>query len=120
MLDEVISKVKDVAGVDVVYFLKNNEIVKEHRNTSSDNYLTQVQNILKSNSSLNSISSNLFSDDFHTCSFLNEAGLMIVSKFSNQESLYMIIVAGENEPVDLLSLLKICKEIRLSFQNVKI
>ena len=120
MLDEVIAKVKDIAGVDVIYFLKENQVVKEHKNTSSEGYLTQVQNILKSDSSLNSVSSNLFSDEFHTYSLLNEGGLIIISKFSVQESLYMIIVAGENEPVDLLSLLKICKETRLHFQDVKI
>ena len=59
----------------------------------------------------------MFSDEFHTYSFLNEAGLMIISKLNNQESVYMIIVAGENEPVDLLNLLKICKEARLSFND---
>ena len=120
MIEEVIPKVKDIAGVDVVYFLKNNEIVKEHKNTSSENYFTQVQNILKSDFLLKSISSNLFSDEFHTYSFLNEVGLMIISKLNDQENLCMIIIAGENEPVDLLNLLKICKETRLSFQNVKI
>ena len=115
MIDEVIAKVKDVAGVDLVYFLKNNQIIKEHNNTASESYVEQVQNILKSDSLLKSISSNMFSEEFHTCSFLNKAGLMIISKLESQGGLYMIIIAGENEPVDLLSLLKICKEARLSF-----
>jgi len=115
MIDEVIAKVKDVVGVDLVYFLKNNQIIKEHNNTASESYLEQVQNILKSDSLLKSISSNMFSEEFHTCSFLNKTGLMIISKLESQEGLYMIIIAGENEPVDLLSLLKICKEARLSF-----
>lgn len=120
MIDEIIAKVKDIAGVDIVYFLTDNQIVKEHKNTTNENYLEQVQNILKSDSLLKSISSNFFSDEFHTYSFLNEVGLMIISKLSVQESSYMIIVAGENEPVDLLNLLKICKEARLSFQDYKV
>ena len=117
MIDEVIAKVKDVAGVDVIYFLKDSQIIKEHKNTSNENYLEQVQNLIKSESLLKSIGSNLLSDEFHTYSLLNEAGLMIVSKLSSQENLYMIIVAGENAPVDLLNLLKICKEARLSFND---
>lgn len=117
MIDEIIAKVKDVAGVDVVYFLQNNQIIKEHNNASNENYLTQVQEMLKSESFLKPIGSNLFSDEFHTCSLLNETGLMIISKFNSNEGLYMIIVAGENNPVDLLNLLKICKEARLSFSG---
>ena len=117
MIDEVIAKVKNVAGVDVIYFLKDSQIIKEHNNTTNENYLEQVQNLIKSESLLKSIGSNLLSDEFHTYSLLNEAGLMIVSKLNNQENLYMIIVAGENAPVDLLNLLKICKETRLSFND---
>ncbi len=120
MIDEVIGKIKDIAGVNVIYFLKDNQIIKEHNNTTDKNYLEQVETILKSDSLLKSISSNLFSDEFHTYSLLNEEGLMMISKLNNMENLYMIIVAGENEPVDLLSLLKICKETRLSFQDIKI
>ncbi len=112
--NEVILKIKNVVGVDVIYFLKNNVILNKHHNFPCDTYLEQVQNILKSDPSLGT---NLFSDEFHTYSFLNEAGLMVISKLSNVEGLYMIIVAGENEPVDLLNLLKICKETRLSFQG---
>lgn len=112
MIDEIIAKIKDIAGVNVIYFLKDNQIIKEHSNTADKNYLEQVQTILKSDSLLQSISSILFSGEFHTYSLLNEEGLMVISKLNNTESLYMIIVAGENEPVDLLSLLKICKETR--------
>ena len=117
MIDEVIAKIKDIAGVTVIYFLKDNRIIKEHNRTADKNYLEHVQAILNSDSLLQSISSNLFSDKFHTYSLLNEEGLMIISKLNNQENLYMIIVAGENEPVDLLSLLKICKETRLLFND---
>ena len=117
MIDEVISIVKGVAGVDIIYFLKDSQIIKEYCNTSGENYLVQVQNILKSESLLKIISSALFSDEFHTYSLLNEGGLMIISKLDSKENLYMIVVAGENEPVDLLNLLKTCKEARLSFQN---
>ena len=117
MIDEVIGKIKDIAGVNIIYFLKDNQIIKEHNNTADENYLEQVQAILKSDSFLQSISSNLFSDEFHTYSLLNEEGLMMISKLNKSENLYMIIVAGENEPVDLLSLLKICKETRLSFND---
>ena len=108
--NEAIAKIKNISGIDVIYFLKDNQILKEHRNTSSENYFDQVQNILKSNSTL-------FSDEFHTCSLLNEAGLIIIFRLDSLESLYMIIVAGENNPVDLLNLLKICKEVRASFEN---
>ena len=118
--NEIITKIKDIAGVDVVYFIKNNQVLKEHRNTSSESYLTQVQNMVKSDSLLELIGSNLFSNEFHTYSLLNKSGLTIISKFSGKESLYMIIVAGENEPVDLLNLLKICKETQLSFHDYTI
>ena len=111
-LNESISKINNITGVDVIYFFKNNLIVKEHHNSTAETYFEQVQNILKSD--FRAIGS---SSEFHTCSFLNESGLIIISKLSNIEGLYMIIVAGENNPVDLLNLLKICKEIRLSSQN---
>ena len=120
MIDEVIAKVKDIAGTDIVYFLQDGQILKEHINTSSTNYLKQIQDMLKSEPLFKSIGLNLFSDEFHTYSLLNETGLIIISKLSAIENLYMIIVAGENEPVDLLNLLKICKETRLSFQDMKI
>ncbi len=118
--NEIITKIKDIAGIDIVYFIKNNQVLKEHRNTSSESYLTQVQNMVKSESLLELIGSNLFSNEFHTYSLLNESGLMIISKFGSKESLYMIIVAGENEPVDLLNLLKICKETQISFHDYTI
>lgn len=120
MIDEIIAKIKDIAGVNVIYFLKDNQIIKEHNNTADKNYLEQVQTMLKSDSLLQSISSSLFSDEFHTYSLLNEEGLIMITKLNNMEGLYMIVVAGENEPVDLLSLLKICKEAQLSFQDIKI
>lgn len=120
--NEVIAKVTKVAGVDIVYFLRNSQVIKEHNNAQSENYLAEVQNILKSDSISSELSSTLFSDEFHTYSFLNESGLMVISKLSiqGQENLYMVIVAGENEPVDLLNLLRICKEARQSFLDKQV
>ena len=108
--NESIEKIKNISGVDVIYFLKDRQILKEHCNASGENYFEQIQNMLKSNSVL-------FSDEFHTCSLLNESGLIIILRLDSLENLYMIIVAGENEPVDLLNLLKICKEVRGDFEN---
>ena len=112
--DEVISKIKDIAGIDLVYFLnKNYEIIKEHKITpSSNNHHEQVIGIIKSEALLEKVSTTLNSNPFHTCTLLNELGLMVISKLSNMENLYMITIAGENEAVDLIKLLNICKEIR--------
>lgn len=114
--NEAILRIKDVTGVDTVYFLSSDEILKEHHNSSVGNYIDEVKNIIKSNPAFNT-DSNLSSEEFHTCSFLNESGLIIISKLVSAKVLYMVIIAGENDPVDLLNLLKICKEIRQSFQN---
>ena len=113
-LTNVISKIQAVSGIDVVYFLDNSyNLIKEKKLTETKNYIEEVINILKSNSKLNSVSSNFLSNSFHTCTFLNELGLIIIAKV-DYLNLYLIVIAGENEPVDLLNLLKICKEIRLS------
>lgn len=113
LFDEAIVKLKNIEGVDLIYFLNENyEIVKEHRITESNDYLEQVLNIIKSN--FNSLATPLNSNQFHTYTLLNEAGLVIISKIEN---LYMVIIAGENDPVDLINLLKNCKEIRLGVVN---
>lgn len=111
-IDEVIAKTKDLKGVDLIYFLdKNNNIIKEHKNTEKTYYLEEILNIIKSEELLKSLSSTfLDSKPFHTYTLLNENGLIVISKLAVLENLYMVIIAGEEDPVDLLSLLKICKE----------
>ena len=118
LFSEAISQIRDIPGVDRVYFINEaKEIIKEHSNNQTDNYLEQVRNILNSESLLKPVSNKLYEDEFHTYSFLNEEGLIVISRLSNSENLYMVVIAGENEPVDLLNLLKICKENRLNFQE---
>lgn len=108
-LDDVISKVEKLSGVDLVYFLDENlQIVKEKNLTGINNNLEQVVNIIKLESVSNQIGKNLYSKPFHTYTLLNEEGLIVISKIS--DSLYMIIIGGLNEPVDLINLLKITRE----------
>lgn len=111
-IDDIINKIKDLKGVDLVYFLdKTNQIIKEHKITGTNNYSEQIQSIIKSESLLENISRTfLDSKSFHTYTLLNESGLIIISRLAILENLYMIIIAGEKEPVDLINLLKICKE----------
>lgn len=112
-MDEIISKVQSVSGVDVIYFLdKDYNIVKEKKLAETQNYKDEVVNILKSESKFNSIGSTFLSNSFHTYTLLNEQGLIIITQV-DYLNLSLIIIAGENEPVDLISLLRICKEIRL-------
>ena len=120
MTDEIIAKIKNITGVDLIYFLDTglNLVRKEEKNTSSKDYLPQILNILKLESLANTIGNVFYSKRFHTYTLLNETGLMVISKISNPE-LYIVIVAGESEPVDLLSLLKTCKEIRLDEQSTQ-
>lgn len=116
VFDKTISKVKNLAGVDLIYFLNSDfQIVKEYKKTNCNSYLKEVTNIIKSGHLANSITKPLYSKPFHTYTLLNETGLMLISNLSSSDGLYMIIVAGENEPADLINLLKICKESRLSF-----
>jgi hypothetical protein len=42
---------------------------------------------------------------------LNENGLIVFSKVAD-EGLYLVIIGGENDPVDLMNLLRIVKEAR--------
>lgn len=117
-VNDVISKVKDIPGIDVVYFLnENKELIKEHKNNEGGNYLKEVKNLCDAEGVLNSVSSEVFKSEFHTRYFLNEDGLIIISKIGNKNNIYLVMIAGENEPVDLLNLLKICKESHLSYQQ---
>ena len=117
-LDEIISKLSSITGIDYVYFLdKELNLVKEQKVKGTNNYLQEILNIIKSESLFEKISKNFYSSSFHTYTFLNENGLIVILKLHNQADLYVVIIAGENEPVDLINLLKICKESRLNFEK---
>lgn len=111
-IEDVIAKIKSLKGVDLIYFLdKNNQIIKEHKITDPNNYSEQITKILKSESLLETIGRTfLDSKSFQTYTLLNENGLIIISRLAILENPYMIIIAGEEESVDLINLLKICKE----------
>ena len=110
-IDEVINKTQNLQGIDLIYFLnKNYEIVKEKRKSNAPDYLEQITNILKLGPGIENISQTFHSKSFQTLTLLNESGLIVISRLNFEENLYMVIIAGENEPVDLMALLKICKE----------
>jgi hypothetical protein len=92
-------------------------VVKESRFTSANDYLDQILDIVNSEELLDNIATGKDLGSFHTYTLLNESGLIVISKITKPVNLYMIIVAGENEPVDLVSLLKICKEFRLDAKS---
>ena len=113
LIDETINKFQTIQGIDIIYFLdKDFQLVKEQKNTDTSNYLEQIILILKSQALSEKIASTFYSNSFHTFTLLNEAGLIVISRINLSEELYMIIIAGEKEPVDLIKLLKICKEVR--------
>ena len=118
IFNEIINKTRDIAGIDILYFLDSNfQLLKEHKKSDANNYLTEVTNILKSGTNTDTLAENFNLKPFHTYTFLNENGLLLISDL-HQRNLYMIIIAGEKEAADLISLLKICKEARMSFQNL--
>ena len=118
IVDEVISKTQNIIGVSIVYFLDNNfQIIKEFKKVDTKNYLNQVTQIIQSDLNLNALAIAFNLKPFHTYTFLNENGLILISTLQSK-NLYLVIIAGEKEPTDLISLLKICKEARLSFQNL--
>ena len=117
VFEKVIDTIKNIAGVDLIYFLDNNyQIIKEHSNTGIDNYLKEISNILKSEPVFNKVSTTYYGDSFHTFTLLNETGLIVVSKLHSTENFHMIVIAGEKEPIDLINLLKICKEARIKIE----
>lgn len=117
-LNEMVKKIKALKGIDLVYFLNgNSKIIKESRFTSANDYLDQILEIVNSEELLDSIASGKGLGSFHTYTLLNESGLIVISKITNPINVYMIIVAGEHEPVDLVGLLKICKEFRLDAKS---
>ena len=116
-LDQQLNKIKTLPGINSLYLLGSDfEIHKEWINTPDSIYLEQVKNIIKSKcfeefeGALNN------PKPFHTFTFLNETGLIIITKLDFIGFPYLIVIAGENEPVDLINLLKICKETRLSLE----
>ena len=116
----VIDKIKTITGIDCVFFLDiNYQNIKEQKITDSGIYCQQIQNLFKSEALFDKIANNFYSKPFHTYTMLNENGLIVITKMNNtKESFYMVITAGEKEPVDLINLLKICKESRLGFENI--
>lgn len=108
-LDDVITKVEKLHGVDLVYFLDENfQIIKEKNLTGIHNNLEQIVNIIKLESVTNLVGKNLYTKPFHTYTMLNEEGLIVISKI--QDTTYMVIIGGLNEPVDLINLLKIVRQ----------
>lgn len=121
--DEIISNITKISGVDCIYFLSNDyEVIKEKNVKGTSNYSEQILNIVRPKSFFEKISSDFYSKPFHTYTLLNENGLVVISRFflnsDSEDNLYLVIIAGENEPVDLINLLKICKECRFSFKNL--
>lgn len=113
-----LNTIKEIAGIDYVYILNQDlSIFTEEKVRGNDNHLKEVTNILKSESLIEKIGMSSYSKPFHTYTFLNESGLVVVVKLQSSDTFYMVIIAGENEPVDLINLLKICKETRLSFNQ---
>lgn len=117
-ISETASTIQKVTGIDLIYFLDINfQIIKEHKIKETTNCIQEIKNIIKSAAELEKINTPLDQKPFHTMTFLNENGLLIIVKLGNNEGLYLVIIAGENEPVDLISLLKICKELRVKYTN---
>ena len=104
----------DIAGIDTVYCLNDDlQLLKEKNISSSNKYLEQVLNVLKSSKS---IDARFYSKPFHTHTLLNENGLILISRVNINNGVYLVVVGGENEPVDLIGLLKTVKEIRTKIQ----
>lgn len=116
LIGEAVSKLEKLAGVNHIYFLNNDlQTINEKKITGNNNYLDQIKNILSSEKLFKNVQSAFYEKEFHTFTLLNESGLIIISKLG--EYLYLIVIAGENEPVDLINLLKTCKESRKKFNN---
>ena len=117
--DKIINEVKIITGVNCIFFLDSNyQSIKEHKINDSKTYQQEIQNLFKSEALFEKIGNNFYSKPFHTYTMLNEHGLIVITKMENpKENFYMVIIAGEKEPVDLINLLKTCKESRLDFEN---
>ncbi len=112
LFNQVLDKVGNLSGINSIYLIDSNyRVTSSHNFTETNTYQENISTILKSKDLLNNISPN-FSEPFHTFTFLNESGLILITKLSESENTYMVIIAGESDPVDLINLLKICKESR--------
>lgn len=108
-LDEITASFQKMAGVDLVYFLDSSyQIVKKSNNDGRANYLDQVLNIINSAGNFNASRRN---KELKTYTLLNEDGLILISKVDVLGGLYMVVIGGENDPVDLITLLKLVKEV---------
>lgn len=117
-INETSNKLASISGVNMFYFLDNNyQMIKSQISESSDSYLDSIISILKSEDLFNKLSNYFFSDAFHTYTILNESGLILITKLYNDENLYLVMIAGENTPVDLINLLRICKESRINYKS---
>lgn len=117
-LEDISNRLSTVSGINMFYFLDNNyQMIKSEAKDTSNNYLDGIVSILKSEDLFNKLSNYFFSDSFHTYTILNESGLILITRLCNNENLYLVIIAGENNPVDLINLLKICKESRINFKS---
>ncbi len=116
--DQSISKLLKITGIDVIYLLDNNyQIFKEHKINNTEIYLQQILNIVNSETLINKTGDTVYKSPFHTYTLLNEKGLIIISKLTGSENFHLIIIAGEKDPVDLINLLKICKENRQNYED---
>ena len=114
--DHAINKIKGIPGIDYIYVLNQDLIlIREKKINGNDNHLEEITTVLKSESLINKIATNSYSKPFHTYTFLNENGLVVILKLQSSDTFYIVVMAGENEPVDLINLLKICKEARFDF-----
>lgn len=105
----------DIVGVDTMYCLDEDlHLLKEKNISGSNKYLEQVLNVLQSSKNINA---RFYSKPFHTYTLLNENGLILISKVNINNGVYLVVIGGENEPVDLISLLKTVKEIRKGSSN---
>ncbi len=117
-ISETTSTIQKITGIDLIYFLDINfQIIKEHKLKEVTNCIQEIKNIVKSAMELKETNTPLYKKPFHTMTLLNENGLFIIVKLGDTEGLYLVIIAGESEPVDLIGLLKICKELRVKYTN---
>lgn len=109
LLDKITNLLEKVEGIDLVYFLDSSfQIIKKSSNNGKATYFDQVLNII-------SAAGNFYTTDGSKPSqmytLLNEEGLIVISKLDILGGLYMVVIGGENEPVDLINLLKLVKEV---------
>lgn len=111
-LEGALNEISGLEGIDVVYALDgSNNVISEINNSGTGNYLSQVVKLISLESVSNEIGNSLYEKPFKTCTLLNEDGLMIITKIDLEDDIYIIIVAGEAEPVDLINLLRMVKEL---------